>query len=190
MQAASSTAPRARPLSPAGLALLVFLAAETAFFGTMVMAYLYLRANETVNAWAEQSHSLLLPAANTVVLLLSTLTMWQGLRAIRQGGARSLQTWLLITLALGFVFVGGQAAEFSRSGMRPDDDAFGGVFFTLLGFHALHVLAGVLILAINVARSGAGDFSARSYAGVELGAWFWYYVAGVWVVLFAALYLL
>ena len=74
--------------------------------------------------------------------------------------------------------------------MRIDDQAFGGVFFTLMGFHGLHVLAGVVFLSINLARARLGDFSPARYDAVEIGTWFWYYVAAVWIVLFAALYLL
>jgi cytochrome c oxidase subunit 3 len=59
-----------------------------------------------------------------------------------------------------------------------------------MGFHGLHVLAGVGFLIINLARTRLGDFSPTRYEAVELGTWFWYYVTVVWIVLFAALYLL
>ncbi len=186
----TSPSERPRQANPARLALVAFLGAESVFFGTLFMVYLYLRAAPIGAVWADQTHDLLLPGANTLVLLLSTLSAGQAVRAIQQGKVRGLQTRLLVTVILGVAFVGGQVAEFSRSGMRPDDKAFGGVFFTLIGFHALHVLAGVVILAINLVRARLGDFSARSYSAVELGSWFWYYVTGVWLILFAALYLL
>ena len=91
---------------------------------------------------------------------------------------------------LGLVFVTVQIYEFSSAGMHINDQAFGGVFFTLMGFHGLHVLAGVVFLIINLARTRLGDFSPTRYTAVELGTLFWYYVTFVWIVLFAALYLL
>ena len=59
-----------------------------------------------------------------------------------------------------------------------------------MGFHAVHVLAGVVFLALNYARAYLGDFSSARYETIELGNWFWYYVAGVWLVLFIVLYLI
>ena len=93
-------------------------------------------------------------------------------------------------MLLGLLFVAGQIYEFSHAGLRIDDPAFGGVFFTLMGFHAIHVLAGVVFLTLNYLRAGLGDFSAERYEVVELGTLFWYYVTAVWFVLFAALYLI
>ncbi len=96
---------------------------------------------------------------------------------------------MLVGLGLGLVFVGGQFAEFASNGMRPGDQAFGGVFFTLMGFHAVHVLAGVVFLVINWVRGRLGDFSRGRHIAVTMGSWFWFYVTGVWLAMFVALYL-
>jgi cytochrome c oxidase subunit 3 len=171
-------------------ALYTVLGSETIFFGTLLAAYMYLRAD--VSSWP-LTHApftrLAVPAANTLLLLLSSLAAWLGLRAIRRGNSRGLGAWLLISLALGLTFIGGQIFEYLRSGMQPADMAFGGVFFALMGFHGMHLLAGEIVQAIVWLRSRAGDFSAARYTAVEMGAWFWFYVTGVWVVLFAVLYL-
>ena len=90
---------------------------------------------------------------------------------------------------MGLAFVGLQVLEFTRSGMRPNDQTFGGVYFTLMGFHALHVLGGVLMLITVLWRAFLGDFTPRRHIAVQIGSWFWYFVVGVWVVLFIALYL-
>lgn len=180
---------QSRAESTARLTLLVVLSSETILFGTLLMVYLYMRANGSSDAFTDRG-CVLVPLLNTAVLLLSTGTAWWSNAMIRQGQTEKLKTGLLVTLVLGLVFVGGQVVEFSQSGMQPDDQAYGGVFFTLIGFHAVHVLIGVLILAINTIRAQLGDFSARRHIAVDVGTWFWYYVAGVWIVLFAALYLL
>ncbi len=174
----------------AKIGLLVVLASETIFFGTLLSAYFFLRA--TLPTWplgALTFSRLLVPAANTGLLLISALTMYLGLRAIRLNRPVSLTTWLTATLVIGLVFVAGQVFEFNRSGMKITDQAFGGVFFTLMGFHAVHVLAGVIMLVLLLWRTTLGDFTARRHTAIQIGAWFWYFIVAVWVVLFTSLYL-
>lgn len=184
-----SISSRSRAESTARLTLLVVLSSETILFGTLLMVYLFMRANRADDVFSERA-DVLVPILNTVVLLLSAGAAWWSANVIQRGHTEKLKTGLLVTLVLGLVFVTGQVIEFSRSGMQPDDQAYGGVFFTLIGFHAVHVMIGVIILAINTVRAQLGDFNARQHIAVDVGTWFWYYVAGVWVVLFAALYLL
>ncbi len=174
----------------AKIALYVVLASETIFFGTLLSAYFYLRAS--LPSWPLGPVTLarvLVPGANTFLLLISALTMYQGLRAIRQNKAESLKAWLILTLVIGLIFVAGQVFEFNRSGMKITDQAFGGVFFTLIGFHAVHVIAGVIMLVLLLWRAFQGDFTARRHTAIQIGAWFWYFIVAVWVVLFSALYL-
>jgi cytochrome c oxidase subunit 3 len=129
------------------------------------------------------------PAVNTLLLVVSSLTAALGKRAIAHGQHTALRRWSGITLLLGLVFVFGQVYDFTHSGMSPSDAAFGGVFFALIGFHALHVLAGVVILGLIELRALLGDFSEHNYTLVEIGTWFWYFVTGIWLVLFTSLYL-
>jgi heme/copper-type cytochrome/quinol oxidase subunit 3 len=174
----------------AKVAMAAVLASESIFFFTLISAYFYLRSD--ASAWPMSGASLprlVLPVANTVLLVFSALSFYLGERAIRRDHVGQLKSWLTITLVAGLLFIAGQVFEFSRSGMHISDQAFGGVFFTLMGFHALHVLAGVLILAFLLWQAALGDFSARRHTAVQVGAWFWYFVTAVWVVLFTALYL-
>lgn len=176
-------------LSTGKLALFIILASESVFFATLLAAYVALRGQ---GGWSVE-HTfarLQVPLLNTSILLLSTLSAWRGAGAIRAGKVSVLQGWLAVTLLLGLIFVVGQAYEFSHAGLHIDDQAFGGVFFTLMGFHALHVLGGGFFLLLVFIRSRMGDFSASRHDVVELATWFWYYVAAVWIVLFAALYIL
>ena len=171
------------------VALSIILTSESVFFATMLVAYISMRNQ---GSWPVE-HTLVrltIPLANTAILLFSVVSAWRGTVSIQEGKTSALNGWLLCTLLLGLVFVTGQVYEFSRAGMQIDDQAFGGVFFALMGFHGLHVLAGVVFLIINLARALLGDFSPTRYDAVEIGTWFWYYVAAVWIVLFAALYLL
>jgi len=176
-------------LSNGKVALSIILTSESVFFATMLVAYIALRNQAS---WPVE-HTLVrltIPLANTAILLFSAIFAWRGTVSIRDGKTSASQGWQMLTLILGLVFVTVQIYEFGHAGMHLNDQAFGGVFFTLMGFHGLHVLAGVVFLIINLARTRLGDFAPTRYEAVELGAWFWYYVTVVWIVLFAALYLL
>ncbi len=187
MNTMTSTHPMSR-VSTGRIALLVTLGTESVFFLTLLVAYAALRDETSWNVPHTFSR-LAIPLVNTAILLVSAGIMWRSNNAIRQGKQIALRNGLLIAILLGLLFVAGQIYEFSHAGLHIDDQAFGGVFFTLMGFHAVHVLAGVVFLILNYLRSSLGDFSAERHEVVELGAWFWYYVTAVWLVLFGALYL-
>jgi cytochrome c oxidase subunit 3 len=187
MSALASTPSNSR-VSTGKVTLLIVLAIESVFFLTVLVAYAALRGQVSWNV-PHTIARLTIPLINSAILLLSALVArWSG-NAIRHDRQAALQRGLLVTLLLGMVFVTGQIYEFRHAGLRIDDPAFGGVFFTLLGFHAVHVLAGVVFLALNLIRAQLGDFSAARLEPVELGNWFWYYVTAVWAVLFVAIYL-
>jgi cytochrome c oxidase subunit 3 len=167
------------------------LASETALFATLVMSYLLLRTGQAGWPYMHPSVSrLVVPALNTTVLLVSAAVAWRSSLAIQRGEAGRLKAGLALACTLGILFIAGQIFEFTRSGMRPDDPAFGGVFFALMGFHAVHVLAGVVVLGLNLLRAQLGDFDQEKHVAVDVGTWFWYYVTGVWLVLFTVLYLI
>jgi cytochrome c oxidase subunit 3 len=176
-------------VSTGKIALLVTLGTESVFFLTLLVAYAALRDQVS---W-DVPHTLArltIPLVNSGILLASALTAWWSGSAIRQDRQTALRDGLIVTLLLGLAFVAMQIYEFRHASLSIDDQAFGGVFFTLLGFHAVHVLAGVVFLSLNLMRASLGDFSAERYEAVELGNWFWYYVSAVWAVLFVALYLI
>jgi heme/copper-type cytochrome/quinol oxidase subunit 3 len=176
-------------ISTGGVALLVTLGSESVFFITLLVAYAALRDQVSWNV-PHTLTRLAFPLVNSVILLASALTAWWANNAIRMDRPSALRGGLFVALLLGLLFVSGQIYEFNHAGLHIDDQSFGGVFFTLIGFHAAHVLAGVVFLALNLIRANLGDFSAGRHEAVELGNWFWYYVTAVWGVLFAALYLI
>jgi cytochrome c oxidase subunit III len=176
-------------ISTGRIAFLVILGTESVFFATLLVAYAALRDQVGWNV-PHTLARLAVPLVNSCILLASALVTWGSSRAIRRGRQSTLRRGLLVALLLGLCFVAGQIYEFNHAGLQINDQAFGGVFFTLIGFHAVHVLAGVFFLALILLRAILGDFSARRYEAVELGSWFWYYVTAVWAVLFVALYLI
>jgi cytochrome c oxidase subunit 3 len=171
------------------LTVLIVVGMETVFFATLLASYLYLHSNPAGPLFFRTGLAgALLPAANTLLLLLSAGLAGGSLRAIRRGSQGGLQFGLNVTLGAGILFILAQAVEFSRLGLRPADSILGATYMALVGFHALHVLAGVVFLALNSLRARLGDFTARRYDAIQAGTWFWYYVTAVWLVLFAVLY--
>lgn len=184
--------PQAEPMnkvSTGKVALFIILISESVFFATLLVAYAALRDQ---NNWPidRSAARLIIPLINSALLLVSAVPAARSIIQIRNNKHYALITSISQTLVLGLIFVGGQVYEFTRAGFHVNDQAFGGVFFTLMTFHALHVLAGALLLTIILVRARWGDFSSHNFDLVELGVWFWYYVIIVWFVLFAALYLI
>lgn len=171
--------------------LLLVLAGESVLFGTLLMAYLFLRGSST--GWPPIAHTwqrLAIPLIILLVLLASQVVMWRTWSAWQAKNELGLlRRGLSLGLALGVLFLLAQVFEFNRSGMRPDDAAFGGLFFVLIAFHAVHVLAGLVLQASNLVRAGWGDFDRQSHTALDVGFYFWSFVVAVWLILFAALYL-
>jgi cytochrome c oxidase subunit 3 len=170
------------------VALLVVLGSESVFFLTLLTAYVALRGQV---AWdlSRTLERLVIPIGNTAILLASVIAARRTELIARNGQRAGLAALQTLTLVLGLIFVGGQVYEFTHAGMRIDDQAFGGVFFALMSFHGLHVLAGMVMLALGIVRARLPDFSAGDARAIEIASLFWYFVAGVWLLLFCALYL-
>lgn len=170
--------------------LILVVAAETVLFGTLVMSYLFLRGGASSMHFPHPTPlDILIASSNTLILLLSAALARRSLQAISRDDVRGLIRNLLLALGLGAIFIAGQVFEFRHAGMRITDLAFGGVFFALISFHAVHVLAGMTVLGLNLVRAKLGDFNDHRNTAITAGTWFWYYVTAIWIALFTVLYL-
>jgi len=118
--------------------------------------------------------------------------MLRAKREIAAGQIDRFQNTLLVTLALGTVFLAVQGSEWVRlihQGLTLTSGSYGGTFYTLIGFHALHVVAAVIWLAALLAGARRGRYSATAHIGVRMCAMYWYFVSGLWLVLFGIVYL-
>jgi cytochrome c oxidase subunit 3/cytochrome o ubiquinol oxidase subunit 3 len=101
--------------------------------------------------------------------------------------------WWTATIALGLIFLAGTAYEWhdliTEQHLTISRNLFGSTYYTLVGFHALHVTVGVLAMLITLALAVRGAVTARNPAGVELISWYWHFVDGVWVIVFTVVYL-
>ncbi|MGN6697624.1 MAG: cytochrome c oxidase subunit 3, partial [Thermomicrobiales bacterium] len=100
--------------------------------------------------------------------------------------------WLLVTIALGAIFIAGQAYEYHHlidEGVTISSGLFGTTFFTLTGFHGLHVIIGLVALSILAALTFAGDFDEGNEMPLTTAGLYWHFVDAVWVVVFSVVYL-
>lgn len=184
-----------RPLSNARLGVLVLLGAETMLFSGLIGTFLVFRVGNIT--WPPPSHiGLELPRAvtgvNTLLLLLSGYTMFQARRAITKGRTRQLRNWLLLTGGLGLLFLGVQGSEWLqliRSGLTLQSGVYGGIFYVLIGCHAVHVLSAVIWLFTVFGMAVAGRFSATRYVAVDTCTIYWIFVVALWPILYVLVYL-
>ncbi len=134
----------------------------------------------------------------TVVLLASSYFMNRAEVAIAHGRKQDFLNSLLVTGALGVIFLLGVVIfewgvihlPFVEHHIGPGDGVFGAVIFGMTGMHAIHVITGVIFIAI-VWRNGRNDvYSVEQHWGVEACAIYWHYVDLVWIFFYPALYLI
>ncbi len=185
------SAPRAIPSAVLGTMLFVFT--EIMFFGGLISAYLVLRA--AADAWppADQPRlPVVVTGINSLILLASAVTVWRTKAAAVSGDRSALLQWLSVTLILGSTFIIIQGVEWARLisyGLTAESSMFGGVFYTVIGMHALHVLAAVLVLARVLLNAINNKYTSDSHDGILAMRLFWFFVVGIWPILYVLVYL-
>ena len=134
-----------------------------------------------------------LPALNTAILLLSSVTITIAHHGLRQDHRKPLITWLAITVVLGALFLYFQVQEYVHAydeemGLRFDSGIYGSTFFILTGFHGMHVTIGAIMLTIIFFRVLKGHFSPDNHFAFEAVAWYWHFVDVVWIGLYVFVY--
>jgi cytochrome c oxidase subunit III len=176
----------------ATLGMLLFIASEIMLFGSFFTAYFFVRVVNDAPVWPPEGFHLPVYVAgvNTVILLTSSFTMHWALQAIKRGNRAGLKAGLVLTLALGLVFLLTQAREYSRLGFSPADDAFGSVFYGLTGLHGAHVFVGLTLLTFATIRAFRGHFTPEAHHGVEIPGIYWHFVDVMWIVVYTTVYIL
>ena len=182
--------------------MIFFICSEALIFANLIAAYLYLeiRGNSKLNGatpWVLPNTGdhldYIYPLINTFILLSSSIPVHFAGRAARNGNKTGMAWGLFGAIVLGAIFLGGQAYEYTNlfgNGFTIAYKTFGSSFFTLTGFHGLHVTIGLIFLTICLIRTLRGDFSAQKHFAVQAGEMYWHFVDGVWIVVFSTVYLL
>ena len=179
------------------LAIWLFIIADAATFGAILFAYGYLRlANPDWTKPFAFSPTIVNGMVMTVVLLTSSLTMVAGVAAAQAGRASAGVRWLGATMLLGLAFAGLHLREWFAmigAGWRlfqnpmGGSPLFGATFFGITGLHLLHVICGVVVIAVISIGFRRGRFDAGH---VETTALYWHFVDLVWMFVFPLVYLM
>jgi cytochrome c oxidase subunit 3 len=164
---------------------------EAMLFAALFAAYFVIRSESA--GWPPNGQvrpELILPGINTVLLLSSSATMQMAVRAIARGELAGMRFRLRLTLLLGGIFIVIQGYEFATNGFGLDAGTFGSTFYILTGFHGVHVLAGLGLMAIIATRARHGLISAEHATVVEATTYYWHFVVAAGLFLFATLYVL
>jgi cytochrome c oxidase subunit III len=191
------------------LGMWIFLITEVMFFGGMFLAYtIYRGAYSEVFAIASTSLNVYIGAANTIVLLCSSLTMVLAVRAAQLGKQKAIVLFLILTLLLGGIFLGVKAYEWNEKFVEhhvpgptfhfEDMNAvqqghaqiFFSLYFAMTGLHALHMVVGAGLLIFLVMEARKGKYTAEYNTPVDLIGLYWHFVDIVWIFLFPLLYLI
>ena len=181
------------PVDRGKFAIWVFLGTEIMFFTGMIGTYIVLRAGSP--EWPNPAHRLAvgITAFNTFVLICSSATVVAGLFAVQKDDMAALRKWWGLSILLGAGFVGIQAYEYVHliaHGMTPNQDLFWSTFYLMTALHGLHVIIGVLWLAVAYVKILRGEYSSKNWVGLELAGLYWHFVDLVWVLLFTLIYLM
>lgn len=168
------------------LGLWLFILSDAFVFGGLYVSRFYLLGPEVrpeINQWVG--------LFVTSVLLLSSFFMNRAESAMAYGDRKTFLRGTLITLILGVTFlVGVVGVEWQIAPFGPGDGAAASIFYTMTGFHAFHVLSGVIFLAVVYRNGRKGLYSPERHWAVEACAVYWHFVDVVWIFFYPALYLI
>ncbi|MBA2395274.1 MAG: heme-copper oxidase subunit III [Ktedonobacteraceae bacterium] len=177
--------------------MVFFIASEALIFANLIAAFLYLEIRNPAKAWLLPSGdhlNWLYALVATAILVASSGPIRFAGRGIAKGNKRNLVLGLIGTIILGAVFLGLQVNEYVTlyfsDHFSIQHDVFGSAFFTLTGFHGLHVTIGLIFLIVCLVRAIRGDFTDKKHFAVEAGEMYWHFVDIVWIFVFSIVYLL
>jgi heme/copper-type cytochrome/quinol oxidase subunit 3 len=175
------------------LGVLCFIGSEVFFFGVLIIAYIVYRPWAAPGPNASNSLEPATAGIFTALLLASSLTLWLAERSAKRARLGGLRLWLLTTVLLGAAFLLGQGREYLlllSSGVTVNRNQFGSTFYTLTGFHGLHVFSGLVALLVMLGLALGDQIRGRRLAGLAAIGWYWHFVDVVWLIIFSLVYLL
>lgn len=135
-----------------------------------------------------------LPTINTIILLVSSVTLHFAHVGLEQNKRKQLTLMLGATILLGCGFLFLQVEEYIHAyrdlGLTLQSGIYGNTFFMLTGFHGMHVTLGTIILIVMFFRVLKGHFTSKEHFAFQAGSWYWHFVDVVWVMLFIFVYVL
>ena len=186
--------PQARADDTAWLGMIIFLGSWAMMFGSLFFAYGVLRLRQP--GWPPPGTPplpRLLPAINTVVLGLNALALQRALNAARRGQRSQAVRDLVGGLALGVAFVVLQVVLWKSlfaSGLELEDGSLAAVVYGLTGFHAVHVLGGLVGLGLLLPAMLSGRLNAARNNRLRLWVMYWHFVGVVWLTMYLLIFVI
>ena len=180
-------------LSNTKLAMWLFLGSECLLFGGLISTYMLYRNRHSENLGPDQLWDIPFTSATSFVLLTSSLTMVLAVSAASRKDLRNTKIYLGVTSLLGGLFLAGQIYEFTvfyREGLGFTTSLFSSSFFTLTGFHGVHVSIGIIMLVSMIGMLSKEKVSGDEAEAVEMVGLYWHFVDIVWIIIFTLVYLI
>ena len=180
-------------LSNNKLAMWLFLGSECLLFGGLISTYMLYRGRHSENLGPDQVWDIPFTSASSFVLLMSSLTMVLAVSSAHRKDDRNTNLWLIVTALLGSLFVAGQVYEFTvfyREGLGYTTSLFSSSFYTLTGFHGVHVSVGIILLLATVGMIIKNRVPGDKAEVVEMVGLYWHFVDVVWILIFTLVYLI
>ena len=172
--------------------MLLFVASEAFFFLALIISYVYYSHSGGSLSASAKYLDYKKTAVFTFFLLSSSVTMEMAGAKLKKGNRKSMLVWLVATIVLGAVFLIGQGNEYAHLislDVTISKNVFGSAFFTLTGFHGLHVLIGLVVLSIMFIMIFSEKFKSIETTTFESVTIYWHFVDAVWIVVFSIVYL-
>jgi cytochrome c oxidase subunit 3 len=174
------------------VAMAGLIVAESAIFTIFVVAYLFYLGKSVGGPTPREV--LETPFFYTICLLSSSLTVHFAAKSLARDRVGAFLGLWLLTIALGGLFLYGTGQEWHRliyrHGLTISTNLFGTTYYSLVGLHAFHVTAGLVMLLITAVLAVAGRVAAEQSRCVDVLAMYWHFVDAVWVVVFIVVYVL
>lgn len=180
---------------PSGrLGMWTFLASEVMLFGSFISSYIVLRiGSPNFGAPAAELMGLPLASLNTFLLLLSSVTMAFAVKGIRKNNVKQYAGGLVVTSLLGLSFIAIKLYEYHHKiseGLTISSSLFGSFYYTMTGLHVLHMTGGLAFNLYVLIQALRGRYNSEHHERAEYASLYWYFVDGVWLILFPLLYII
>jgi cytochrome c oxidase subunit 3 len=181
----------------------LFIFTELFLFGGLFLVYAVFRAKYTEDFHhAAEELNVFIGTLNTVVLLISSMTVAMSITAIQKGDSGRAIRLLLLTIILALVFMVNKYFEWGHKfefklypgspvleNLPKGELLFFGLYFMMTGLHALHVVVGCVLIGIAIAQISKKKLHAQKYTFQENAGLYWHLVDFIWIFLFPLLYL-
>ena len=196
MSAATTSFPNTSPAcdlpSRGKVAMAGLIMAESAIFTIFVVAYLFYLGKSLTGPTPREV--LETPIFYTICLLSSSLTIHFAAKSLERDYTRLFLGLWLLTIALGGAFLYGTAQEWHRlifeHGLTISTNLFGTTYYSLVGLHAFHVTAGLIMLLVVATFGFTGRMGVSQSGRVAVLSMYWHFVDAAWVVVFTVVYVL